>query len=149
VLSSAQEEQRVADPQPTPSTIQPSLSYDDARAAIDWLCRAFGFTARLVVPGPDGTVLHSELSLGPDVIFVSSANPAQGRASPRALRGVHQSLCVLVDDPDAHHARARAAGAKILQELRDEEYGARGYVAEDPEGHRWYFGTYRPGAHWS
>ena len=53
-----------------------------------------------------------------------------------------------VDDPDAHYARAKAAGAQILRELRDEEYGARGYMAKDPEGHIWYFGNYRPGAHW-
>ena len=53
-----------------------------------------------------------------------------------------------VDDPDAHCARAKAAGAEITQPLRDEEYGSRGYMAKDLEGHQWYFGTYRPGAYW-
>lgn len=132
----------------TSSNFYPSLSYDDAPAAIQWLERAFGFKPRLVVPGPNGTIVHSELSFGPGVIMVSSAKPDQGRVSPRGLRGVNQSLCVQVDDPDAHYARAKKAGAVVLQELKDEEYGSRGYMVKDLEGHHWYFGTYRPGAYW-
>jgi uncharacterized glyoxalase superfamily protein PhnB len=128
------------------SNIYPSLTYGDASAAIEWLCDAFGFTKRLVVPGPDGTIVHSELSLGPGVIMVSSVKP--GRVSPRKLPGVHQGLCVRIADPDAHYARAKAAGAKIIQDLKDEEYGSRGYMAKDLEGNHWYFGTYLPGAHW-
>jgi uncharacterized glyoxalase superfamily protein PhnB len=135
-------------PEVTPSNIYPSLTYDDAPAAIAWLCRAYGFRERLVVPGPGGTVMHSELSLGPGVIMVSSARPEQGRLGPRSLKGASQALCVRIDDPDAHCARARAAGAVILQEPKDEDYGSRGYSARDPEGAVWYFGTYRPGAWW-
>jgi len=138
----------MADAELVLSNIYPGLSYDDAPAAIEWLCRAFGFTKRLVVPGPDGTVMHSELSLGPGVIMVGSARPAQGRLSPRGLGGVNAVLAVQVDDPDVHFKHAKAAGAVILQEVKDEEYGARGYMAGDPEGNQWYFGTYRPGAHW-
>lgn len=130
------------------SNIYPSLSYDDAPAAIDWLCRAFGFTRRLVVPGQDGAIAHSELSLGSGVIMVSSPKPDAGRVSPRSLPAVNQALCVRIDDPDSHFARAKAAGAIIVQELKDEEYGSRGYMAKDPEGNHWYFGTYRPGAYW-
>jgi uncharacterized glyoxalase superfamily protein PhnB len=129
-------------------TFYPSLTYDDAHAAIDWLERAFGFTRRLVVPGPDGTVAHAELSFGTGVVMVSSPKPDKGRVGPRGLAGVPQGVCVHVDDPDAHHRRARAAGAQILEELRDEDYGSRGYMARDLEGHAWYFGTYRPGGHW-
>jgi uncharacterized glyoxalase superfamily protein PhnB len=138
----------MSDPEPVLSNLYPSLTYDDAAAAIEWLCRAFGFTKRLVVPGPDGTVMHSELSLGPGVVMVSSAKPDQGRLSPRGLPGVSQALSVRIDDPDAHCARAREAGAEIVRDLQDEEYGSRGYMAKDPEGHQWYFGTYRPGAYW-
>jgi len=132
----------------SPATIYPSLSYDDAAAAIDWLCHAFGFEKRLVVPGPDGGVLHSELSFGPGVIMISSARPELGRLSPRGLAGVNQALALYVDDPDAHCAQAVAAGAEVMQPLRDEEYGARGYGVKDIEGHSWYFGDYRPGAYW-
>lgn len=132
----------------TPSNIYPSLSYDDAPAAIDWLCRAFGFEKRLVVPGPNGTVRHSELSIGPGVVMVSSARPEVGRVSPRSLAGLHQGLCVQVDDPDAHFARATEAGARVIEPLKDEEFGSRGYMVADPEGHVWCFATYRPGAYW-
>ena len=132
----------------TPSDIHPSLTYDDAPAAIDWLCRAFGFTKRFVVPGPNNRVEHSELSLGTGVVMISSPKPEDRRASPKALTGVAQALSVYVADPDAHHAVAVAAGARVVRPLRTEEYGARGYMARDPEGHVWYFGNYRPGEYW-
>ncbi len=138
----------MSDSPATPSNIYPSLSYDDAPSAIEWLCRVFGFTKRLAVPGPDGSIIHSELSLGPGVIMVSPAKPDLGRLSPRSLPGVNQALCVQIDDPDAHFSRAKEAGAVILEELKDEDYGSRGYMVEDLEGNHWYFGTYRPGGHW-
>lgn len=138
----------VSHSQPTPATIFPSLSYDDAAAAIDWLCLAFGFRRRLVVPGPEASIRHSELSLGAGVIMVGSARPAEGRLSPRNLQGLHQVLSVYVEDPDAHCTRARAAGAAIVQEPAGTSFGARGYLARDPEGHHWFFANYRPGVHW-
>lgn len=138
----------MTNPSPSPGNIYPTLTYDDAPAAIEWLCRAFGCAKRLVVPGPNGTVAHSELSLGSGVIMVSSAKPEQGRLSPRGLAGVNQGLCIRIDDPDAHFARAVRAGAKVMRSLQDEEYGSRGYLVQDPEGHQWYFGTYLPGAYW-
>jgi uncharacterized glyoxalase superfamily protein PhnB len=132
----------------TPSDLYPTLAYDDALAAIEFLERAFGFRRRMIVPGPDGSVRHSELSFGTGVVMVYTSRPAEGRRSPRSLGGHNGGLCVQVDDPDAHYQRAMAGGAVIVQELRDEEYGTRGYMASDPEGHVWYFGTYRPGAYW-
>lgn len=131
-----------------PSNLFPSLTYADAPAAIDWLCRVFGFQKRLVVPGPDGTVMHSELSLGPGVIMVSSPKAEQGRVAPVPGSGRSHALSVCVEDPEAHYQQARSAGATITRELQDEDFGARGYMATDPEGHSWYFGNYRPGAHW-
>lgn len=132
----------------TPSDIHPSLTYDDAPAAIDWLCRAFGFSNRFVVPGTGNRVEHSELSLGTGVAMVSSPKPADGRVGPKQLPGSAQALCVFVPDPDAHHAQAVAAGARIARPLQTEAYGARGYMARDLEGHLWYFGNYRPGEYW-
>ena len=133
----------------TPSDVYPGLTYDDAPAAIDWLCRAFGFTKRFVVPGPNGRVEHSELTLGTGVIMVGSPKPGEGRVSPKALSGTAHVLSVFVADPDAHHAVAVAAGAQVVRPLATEDYGARGYMARDPEGHLWYFGTYRPGEYWT
>lgn len=131
-----------------PIPVTASLTYDDPRAAIAWLGEAFGFEPRLIVDAPDGGVMHSELSLGDAVVMVSGPRPKEGRRSPRGLDGIHATLCVYVGDPDAVYARAKAAGAEIRRELQDEDYGARGFTAADPEGQVWYFSTYRPGAHW-
>jgi uncharacterized glyoxalase superfamily protein PhnB len=129
--------------------IHPCLFYDDAPGAIAWLCRAFGFKKRLVISGEGETVMHSELSLGNGVIMVASSKSDEGRVGPRNLGGrANQALSVFVADPDAHHAQAIDEGAEVVRALRDEEYGARGYMAKDLEGHSWYFGNYRPGAHW-
>jgi hypothetical protein len=84
----------------TPTNIHPCLYYQDAAPAMEWLCKAFGSIKRLVVPGPNGTIAHAELSLGPDVIMVSSVKPDRGWVSPRSLPAVHQALGVHVDDPD-------------------------------------------------
>ena len=129
--------------------VYPSLIYDDAPAAIEWLCRAFGFVQRLIIHGPHDRVEHSELTFESVLVMVSSPKPEMGRLSPRSLGGVSHALSIYVEDPDAHCRRARLAGAVILIEVRDEAYGARGYLAKDPEGHVWYFGTYRPGANWT
>lgn len=124
--------------------IFPSFHYRDAAAAIDWLCNAFGFETLLVVPGPDGAILHAELRLGPGVVMLGSMHHGAGKGpEPReaaALAGAY----VAVDDPDAHYARAKAAGAEIVQELHDTDYGSRGYAARDLEGYVWSFGMYRP-----
>jgi len=132
----------------TPSDIYPGLTYDDAPAAIEFLCRAFGFRKRLVVPGPDGTVMHSELTHGSGVIMIGSPRTEEGRVGPRGLPALHAAFSVHVDDADAHHDRAKAAGAVIVQELADADFGSRGYTAKDPEGNQWHFGTYRPGVWW-
>lgn len=133
----------------TPSTLYPSFYYNDAPRAIEWLCRAFGFRRRLVVPGPGGSVMHSELTYGPAVIMVGTSKPDRGWVSPKRLSGLNSISSLLVADPDAHYEQAKAAGATILRELQDEEYGGRGYMVSDLEGHQWYFGSYRPGQHWN
>ena len=125
--------------------ISSALFYDDAPKAIDWLCSAFGFEVRLKVEGDPGVVHHSELTYGEGVVMVSSASPDTKRVSPRATGGANtQSLFLYVDAVDAHCARARKAGAKILKEPVTNDYGEghwvdRGYECEDPEGHRWWF----------
>jgi uncharacterized glyoxalase superfamily protein PhnB len=129
------------------TNIFPFLRYHDAAAAIDWLVRAFGFEKRMVVAGENGAIAHAELSLGPGLIMLSSTgDDALGMDSPRALGAATQGLYIVVEDVDGHCARARAAGATIVREPRDEDYGGRDYVARDPEGHVWSFGTYVPEA---
>ena len=117
-------------------TVFPILSYDDAQAAIEFLVKAFGGERLAVYAGDDGTIQHAEVRLGNGIVMLGSS-----RADPPAMRN---SIYVVVDNPDEHCARARAAGAEIVMELRDTEYGSRDYGARDPEGNRWYFGTYQP-----
>ena len=119
----------------------------DAPAAIDWLCTAFGFTRRMVVPDEDGGIAHAELTFGNGMIMLGSRRENEfGRllTEPRQAGAVTQAVYVIVDDADAHYARAKAAGAEILVELRTQDYGGRDYTCRDPEGHVWAFGTYDP-----
>ena len=139
--------------QPTPKgwpRISTALFYQDPARAIDWLCRAFGFEVRMKVEGDGGAIVHSELTFGDGLIMVgggiSERQPDRAfGASPRALGGANtQHLCVYVDDVEAHHARAVAAGAKITRPLSVSDYGEdywsdRTYRVEDLEGHQWWF----------
>jgi uncharacterized glyoxalase superfamily protein PhnB len=130
----------------TRATIIPALRYRDAPAAIDWLCRAFGFERHLVVPGEDGTIAHAQLVFGNGMIMLGSARDDDfGRLIRPPEGGVGtQSPYVVVADADLHYARAKEAGAEIVLDIKDEDYGGRGYSCRDPEGHLWNFGTFDP-----
>jgi uncharacterized glyoxalase superfamily protein PhnB len=125
-----------------PKDIYPSLRYRDAPAAIDWLERAFGFERHEVHEGPDGTVAHAELRWGDGMIMLGSE---RGDDDPYGSHAGQSWLYVVVEDADAHFERAKAAGAEIVRELTDQDYGSRDYSARDPEGNLWSFGTYQPG----
>ena len=134
----------------TISTVVPAMRYRDANAAIEWLCKAFGFERHLVVPGENGTVAHAQLTFGNGMIMLGSAREdefGQWVKPPRETGGIGtQSAYVIVEDADAHYARAKAAGAEIVMEVEDQDYGGRLYSCLDPEGHLWSFGTYDPWA---
>ncbi|MGH7557367.1 MAG: VOC family protein [Gemmatimonadota bacterium] len=123
--------------------IFPALKYNDGPAAVEWLKRVFGFEEQMVVPGPGGTVAHAELRLGPGVIMLGSSRPQEGRDNPWATE--KQGVYVYVEDVDAHYECAKAAGAEIVREIQDTDYGGREYSVRDLEGHLWGFGSYRPG----
>jgi uncharacterized glyoxalase superfamily protein PhnB len=125
-----------------PSVI-PGVRYEDAPAAIEWLEKAFGLEATFVVPGPNSTIAHSQLTYGDGMVMVGSAVKDTEYAKAAADVGP-ASIYVIVDDPDAHQQRAVAAGAEVVVPMKDEDYGSRGYTARDPEGNIWSFGTYRP-----
>jgi uncharacterized glyoxalase superfamily protein PhnB len=127
------------------TTMFPFAQYEDAAAAIDWLGEAFGFERHEVHEGETGTIVHAELSYGPSVFMIgSAAENGFGLSTARGLGAVTGGVYVCVEDVDAHYARARAAGAEIVRELADTTYGSREYLARDPEGNLWSFGTYRP-----
>jgi uncharacterized glyoxalase superfamily protein PhnB len=132
------------------STAIPCLRYRDAPAAIDWLCRVFGFEQHLVVPDDAGGIAHAQLVLGGGMVMLGSARDngyGQLVKQPDEVGGAQtQTSYLVVADADAVHARAVAAGARIALALQDEDYGGRGFSCYDPEGHLWSVGTYDPWA---
>ena len=139
---------------PTPPgwpRISQGIFYDDAPAAIDFVCKAFGFEVRIRVDGDDGEIVHSELVYGDDGLIMigsSKANPHGEKlpmVSPQQTGGlVTQAMAIFVDDADAHCAHARANGAIIADEPNTQDHGPdywadRTYRAIDPEGHQWWF----------
>ncbi|GAA1682221.1 VOC family protein [Fodinicola feengrottensis] len=121
------------------ATIFPTMSYRDATKAVGWLCEAFGFEAKAVYKAEDGTIAHAELTYGNGAVMFGQQREGEAFASPPGTASVY----VVVADPDAHHQQARAAGAEIIRELTDQDYGSREYVATDFEGNIWSFGTYK------
>ena len=119
--------------------LTPSLAYDDAPAAIEFLCRAFGFAEKYRLAMPDGSIGHAELEIGGATVYVATTWEAGGMASPRNLPAVHGQVHCEVADVDAHCDRASREGAVIAEPPADQFHGSRSYRAMDLEGHRWIF----------
>lgn len=136
----------------TKATIIPSLRYRDAPAAIEWLCSTFGFEKNAVYPNEDGSIGHAQLSFGNGMVMLGSVQKAetpwgQRIKQPDEVGGYEtQAAYIVVNDADLVYNRAKAAGAKIAIEIKDEDYGGRGFACYDLEGHLWSFGTYDPWA---
>ena len=134
------------------SVLFPCLSYKDAPAAIDFLCNALGFTRHAVYADEkDPSIIHhAQLTLGNSMVMLSSERPGEYRdlyrwKSVEEAGGITMCVCAYVDDPDAHCAKARAAGAEILTEPHDNQgYPGRSYDVRDPGGQVWNFGSYDP-----
>lgn len=128
--------------------IASAVFYEDAAAAIDWLCRAFGFEVQLKVENERGQIAHSQLVLGGGLIMVGQAGLSPDRSylrSPRTVGGANtQSLFAYVDDADAHCEQARAAGARHHGRaghpgLRRRPLGGQELPGPGPRGHHWWF----------
>ena len=134
----------------TKATVIPCLRYRNAPAAIEWLCQNFGFEKLLVVPNEDGTIAHAQLSFGNGMIMLGSVVESEfGRLmkQPDEIGGAEtQSAYLVVSDADVIYERAKAAGAEIVIEIKDEDYGGRGFSCRDLEGRLWSIGTYNPWA---
>lgn len=123
--------------------VHPVLKYDDAHAAIDFLERAFGFERLAVHEGDDGKVVHAELRAGEAYVALSST----GAGDPVYEQGAHRtSLYAVTDEVDPLFERAKAAGAEVIMEPTDQDYGSRDFSVRDPEGNVWAFGTYALGS---
>lgn len=119
----------------------PVLVYENIEAAHDFLVKVFGFTSGGLHRLEDGTVVHGEVRLGDEPIWLHVVTAEHQMASPKGAAESHGGLTVIVKDVDAHFARSKAAGAGIDSAPTDQEYGLREYGARDPENHRWWFST--------
>lgn len=135
-------------PNPHGSTIIPCLRYRDAHAAIEWLCKAFGFEKQAVYENEDGGVEHAQLTFGSGMVMLGEVRDNEfGRhiAQPDEIGGREtQCACVIVSNCKSHYQQAKAAGAVIVDDYAEKDYGGAGYSCHDPEGHLWYFGSYDP-----
>jgi uncharacterized glyoxalase superfamily protein PhnB len=123
------------------ATVWPTLRYRDARAAIRFLVDAFGFEEVVAYPGSDESVVaHAELRWpAGGGLMLGSVREDSGLPELPAGTG---SIYVVTEDPDGLYERARAAGARVVRELHDTDYGSRDFTVRDPEGVHWSFGTY-------
>jgi len=131
------------------STVIPVLRYRDAPKAIEWLCDAFGFHARMVVESEPGVIAHAQLVHGTGMVMLGSAEDGEfGRqvATVGTTGKPTAAVYVVVEDVAAHAEHARSAGAEITIEPTEEDYGGRGYTCRDFEGNLWSFGSYDPWA---
>ena len=133
---------RAVAPKPGP-TIVPQVPYRDLRAALAFLQRAFGFREILGtrIVSEHGVLVHAMVEFGAGVVGIGEQG-GHGAVSPQQGGSESQYISVYVDDVEAHHQRAVAAGARIANGLRDffwSDEGHRTYEALDPEGHRWRF----------
>lgn len=141
------------EPQPASAaaerTLYPAFRYEDARAAIDFLVAAFGFTEHVVYADDAGIIIHAELLFGDGMIMLGQARDDgsdYGKivTTPKRAGGVTGSVYAYAADPDALYARAAGAGAEAIKAPYDTDYGSRETIFRDLEGYVWTFGTYRP-----
>jgi uncharacterized glyoxalase superfamily protein PhnB len=132
----------------TGSPIVSSMLYRNAPEAIEWLCRVFEFVKRTVVPGPQNTILHAELTLGGGMLMLGSVQNntnAKFLKHPDEADGAEtRSIYLVVPDADAVYDRAKESGAEVVLEIEDKPYGGRGFACRDLEGRLWYVGSYDP-----
>ena len=131
------------------SKIVPSIRYSDCEKAIEWLCTVFSFKKHLIVPSEAGGILHAQLVYKDCMVMLGKAHEGDEfgklNSSPLELDGQNTaSIFMVVEDVDSHYKKVIEGGAEIVLDIKDEEYGGRGYTCKDLEGHLWNFGTYNP-----
>lgn len=132
------------------STVIPCLRYRDTPAAIEWLSSVIGFEKNAVYPNPDGTIAHAQLTFGNGMIMLGSVQKAESEwgqsiKQPDEIGGFEtQSPYLIAEDADAIYHKVKTAGGVIVIDIKDEDYGGRGFSFRDLEGQLWSVGTYNP-----
>jgi uncharacterized glyoxalase superfamily protein PhnB len=122
---------------PRPPQIIPYLFYREVPAALDFLCRAFGFQEEVRTGTPSGG-MHGEASLQGQLVMMGQGAQERRLSTPRDAGAATMGVFVYLDEVDKHYEVAKAAGAEIVHPPKDVPYG-RTYSAVDPEGHPWFF----------
>jgi uncharacterized glyoxalase superfamily protein PhnB len=131
------------------STIIPGLRYRNALPMIEWLVKAFGFEKQAIYDGPNGVVMHAQLSFGNGMIMIGSVDNGTPSShllkQPDEVGGAEtQTPYLVVSDIDTIYGRAKAAGATMVIDLEEKDYGGKAFSCRDPEGHVWHLGTFDP-----
>ena len=129
--------------------IVPYIRYEDCKMAVRWLYKVFEFERNLIVPGDTGEIIHAQLVSGQAMIMLGDGQADSSvrslSRSPTQLEGFNtSSIYMFVEDVDIHYEKTKAAGADIVLDIKEEDYGGRGYTCKDLEGHLWSFGSYYP-----
>ncbi len=127
----------------------PNLIYEDVHIAVQFLQNAFGFKEHGVYKDESGKIFHAQLILGKALVMINPFKPetAFGKMMnvPQKLNGFNtQTPYFIIDAVDEHYKIAKENGAEIVVNIKDEDYGGRGYSCKDPEGNIWSFGSYNP-----
>jgi uncharacterized glyoxalase superfamily protein PhnB len=120
-------------------TVTVQLSLDNAAQAIEWYKKAFGAVEVGRHLGPDGKIMHAEITIGDSRIMVNDLMP--GMKGPQGYGGSPASLWLYIDDCDAVFNRAVGAGATVQVPLGDQFWGDRGGAVSDPAGYSWWIAT--------
>jgi uncharacterized glyoxalase superfamily protein PhnB len=115
-------------------TVLPHVTYKNLPEAMDWLSRTFGIVEHYRYGDP---VSGAQVQLGNAYIMVRAARGDY--RSPAELGFGNQSLTIFVEDVERHFEHSKAAGANIVEDLHETEYGELQYGVEDLEGHHWLF----------
>lgn len=123
------------------SIIIPRLVCRDPAAEIDFCVRAFEAVERNRRPGPDGSVAHALLTIGPEMIMIEAEWPSLPSRAPRADGSSPVVIFLYVPDVDETVTRATACGARVLVPLQNQFWGDRIAWLMDPSGHVWTVAT--------
>lgn len=123
-------------------SVFPYLRIRGASKAIEFYKQVFDAEEMFRLQEPGGRIGHAQLKFGSSVVMLSDEYPEFGIQSPKAFGGTGMSIHLHVDDVDAMTERARAAGAEVVMEPKDQFYGERSSKIRDPFGHEWDIGSH-------
>jgi len=123
-------------------TATPYLTVKGAAAAIEFYKRAFGARERFQMPGPDGKIMHAEITIGNSHIMLADECASSGSQAPQTLNGTATGIFLYVEDVDTTFKQAIKAGAKETMPVQDMFWGDRFGKLTDPFGHKWMLATH-------